>query len=56
MRLFPLALLLSISASVPAQQYAAPPPGANGASDYGCTAWRWDATQNKYISVRSACN
>jgi hypothetical protein len=37
----------------------APPSGASppGAADnYNCSAWRWDAAQNKYVQVRAACS
>jgi hypothetical protein len=32
----------------------APPPSA--ADNYNCSAWRWDAAQNKYVQVRAACS
>jgi hypothetical protein len=35
------------------QDGAAPPATADG---YNCSAWRWDATQNRYVQVRAACS
>ena len=54
----------------PVPGYAAPPPSAGGpppqdseqgpppptGQNFNCTAWRWDASANKYVQVPAACS